>query len=138
MNDADILNQGWILETKARFPALFRGLDPLNFECGPGWEGLVVNLIEQLDGLGLPDLRVSQIKQKFGNLRVYVRGGDERAETQIARAQDASRNTCEWCGAPGDKDCQGAILTLCLACQAKRMRDRTRKDATEGTHGPHA
>ena len=98
----------------------------------------MIGLLEQLDSSGgLPDLRVSQIKQKFGDLRVYVRGGDERTEAQIARAQDVSRNTCEWCGALGAKDRQGAILTLCLACQAERRQESTREDKSEGLHGLH-
>jgi hypothetical protein len=91
----------WISATKARFPKLFREMDPFNFECGEGWESIVAGLCGHLDALPLPGLRILQIKEKFGDLRVYVEGGDEATIALIREAGALYGSVCEWCGSPG-------------------------------------
>jgi hypothetical protein len=127
----------WIAETVARFPRLFRGLDPFNFECGEGWQGIVAGLCERLEALARPQLKIVQIKEKFGDLRVYVEGGDEAAFALIREAGAASSTVCERCGAPGTKTSDGWILTLCPACQAKRALERKAR-TTPAPRSPHA
>ena len=89
----------WILDTRARFPQLFLGLPPYMFECGEGWKGIVTDLCERLETLARPQLKIAQIKEKFGDLRVYVEGGDEAAHALIRKAEACSSTICEWCGA---------------------------------------
>ena len=112
----------WVGETKARFPRLFRGLDPFGFACGEGWKGIVTGLCERLEALGRPRLKIVQIKEKFGGLRIYVEGGNKATFALVQEAEAASSAVCERCGAPGTKTSDGRLLTLCPACQNKRKR----------------
>jgi hypothetical protein len=50
---------------------LFRDIDPVDFVVGKGWEGIVTQACERLEGLHMVDLVVMQIKEKFGGLRIY-------------------------------------------------------------------
>lgn len=59
----------------------------------------------------------TQIKEKFGTLRVYYSGGDEFCEGIIAMAESMSAVTCEDCGVPGKVRDGGWIRTLCDACE---------------------
>lgn len=61
-----------------------------------------------------PDLRYIQIKQKFGELRVYVSGATDEARALINAAELRSRTVCEECGQPGNP-CQrrGWYRALC-------------------------
>lgn len=54
-----------------------------------------------------------QIKEKFGTLRFYARGGDEATGGMIHMAECMSAVTCEQCGAPGTTAGRGYIQTLC-------------------------
>jgi len=64
----------------------------------------------------VPQLCFTQIKEKFGTLRVYTRGGDEYCEGVISMATSMSAITCEECGMPGKKTGIGWITTLCDKC----------------------
>lgn len=63
-----------------------------------------------------------QIKEKFGTLRFYVRGGDEATGGMIQMAEVMSAVTCEQCGAPGHTAGRGWIRTLCDTHHAERDR----------------
>ncbi|AYM40392.1 hypothetical protein DYE20_01470 [[Mycobacterium] chelonae subsp. gwanakae] len=69
-----------------------------------GWEAIVDALRRDLAVLD-PELRVEQMKQKFGGLRVYVAAGDPAVAAavreRIAEAESASERTCEQCSRPG-------------------------------------
>ena len=69
-----------------------------------GWEAIVDALRRDLAELD-PELRVEQVKQKFGGLRVYVAAGDPAVAAavreRITEAESASERTCEQCGRPG-------------------------------------
>lgn len=54
---------------------------------------------------------MSQVKAKFGGLRLYVLGGDESPEGQrfaaqlseiVAAAAQRAARSCQMCGAPGE------------------------------------
>lgn len=64
-----------------------------------------VNLIMFGGFEGVPDLRVVDVKEKFGGLRYYVRHVPDRHALAIAeakqRAEERSFQTCEVCGEPG-------------------------------------
>lgn len=69
-----------------------------------GWEAIVNALRRDLTELD-PELRVEQVKQKYGELRVYVAAGDPSVAAAvrdlITEAESASERTCEQCGRPG-------------------------------------
>lgn len=56
-----------------------------------------------------------QVKEKFGGLRFYYRGGDEYIHGLAAMAESMSYATCEECGNPGSPNSGGWISTRCAA-----------------------
>lgn len=84
-------------------------------EAGSGWYELIRGLCREITQVCAQagrenDLFVDQIKEKYGELRFYchLKGGPEeesRALTHklydiIGRYEEASKQVCEWCGAP--------------------------------------
>lgn len=65
-------------------------------ECESGWKELYQPIIDLCELYGVT---VLQIKEKFGGLRIYVRG-DRSGELGkiISAAEEASFHTCEECG----------------------------------------
>jgi hypothetical protein len=107
------------------------------FEVGDGWFGLLKHGMEwikqHIDHLNYDDskypydLQVVQVKEKFGTLRFYVHGGDDRVDTIISAMELASGLICEWCGAAGEtRNDGGWFTTLCDACQEQRAEGRRR------------
>lgn len=94
------------------------------FEHGEGW----FNIIDQLcgniqnhidwqakQGREIPQVVAEQVKEKFGTLRFYYRGGDDIIDGMVRMAESMSGVTCEECGAPGETGGQGWISTRCEA-----------------------
>ncbi len=116
------------------------------FAAGDGWEPLIRRLAEKLEPIAREsDLRAVQVKEKFGELRFYVRSADgarvlpvaisETVRTAINAAEEESRRTCEHCGAAGSyRNFKGWLMVLCEACNGReqattinlRERDRRR------------
>lgn len=81
-----------------RYPALFadRTLPPeqtcmcRGMECGDGWFDLIDLLCSMIqfgiDQGDTPTVRIAQVKEKFGTLRFYIRGGNERVRGMIDMA----------------------------------------------------
>lgn len=112
---------GWIETTRERFPRLFALDSNWDFSCGDGWRDIVVSLCEHLAALDLPELRIVQVKQKLGGLRVYTRAGNEETSTLIQAAETEAWMTCEECGVPGERpSVQGRLATLCALCHRKQ------------------
>lgn len=61
----------------------------------------------------VPQVVVSQVKEKFGTLRFYYNGGDDIIDGMVRMAEAMSAVTCEECGAPGRQRSDGWIRTLC-------------------------
>lgn len=78
-----------------------------------GWVSLMTELHAELVAVS-PAFAYAQVKQKFGELRVYVSGATPEARDLIAAAEVRSRTICEVCGAPGSP-CQrrGWYRALC-------------------------
>ena len=93
-------------ETFEPFRDMFK--QSFGVSTNPGWYPLVEKLL--LDFRALPQeygmVRVNQIKEKFGGLRVYVEvsgSGDfkERVRDMIEQAEKEASRTCEVCAGPG-------------------------------------
>lgn len=95
---------------------------------GPGWYKIVESLCQNIDdhckwknmqyeqfGRGAPvePVIVEQIKEKFGGLRFYYTGGDDYVNGLVDMAESWADETCEDCGAPGQKRSGGWLRTLC-------------------------
>jgi hypothetical protein len=85
------------------------------FEHGDGWFDLVWRLCKQIEGVveeGKP-FKVTQVKEKFGELRFYIDGGNEAVFELIEIATEASRHICVVCGQPGRRRDDGWVRTKC-------------------------
>jgi hypothetical protein len=83
-------------------------------ECGDGW----YEIIRAFCWIAKDsDVRFSQIKEKFGGLRLYYYGGDDRIHGACSMAESMSYVTCERCGHPGKPNKGGWIMTLCETCR---------------------
>jgi len=88
---------------------------------GEGWFEILWSLCASLEKLaqteiteGRPPLRLVQVKEKYGSLRVYVDGGSDEAMELIDAAETASETICEVCGKPGNIQCiRGWDKCLC-------------------------
>lgn len=96
----------------------------LSISCGDGWFDLIYRMcidIEEFMNQYSKDefFRFTQIKEKYGGLRVYfICSCDESSlDDIIAEAEDESDKTCEQCGREGEnRDIGGWYKTLCGFC----------------------
>lgn len=74
----------------------------------------------------IPQVVAEQVKEKFGSLRFYYRGGDEYIHGLTAMAESMSGIICIGCGAPTRlKNRDGWIHNLCNTCDRKREEERS-------------
>ncbi len=78
-----------------------------------------------------PQLKATQVKEKFGGLRFYVMGDTEYSRGVITMAERLSRRTCEDCGMPGKDHGHGYQATRCSACDDKWVKLRDERQAQE-------
>ncbi len=93
-----------------RYPLLFAGrhLSPQETSmcwgctCGDGWFMLLDTLCERLqwwcDHNETPQVVLTQVKEKFGELRVHQRGASPEQRGMIEMARALSARSCEVCG----------------------------------------
>jgi hypothetical protein len=85
--------------------------------CGDGWYGLLDRLCSLLqwdtDKNGHPQVVAFQVKEKYGTLRFYTCGSDERQYGMISFAEHESGYICEVCGLPGEINEAGWMYTRC-------------------------
>lgn len=111
------------------FPTIFtntreyNGYQIWNVDCGDGWFNLLFTLCGQIqhyiDHAKIFSFRAVQVKEKFGGLRFYVVGADERIRGLIAMAEAMSYKICERCGNAGKPTSEGWVVTLCNPCRGK-------------------
>lgn len=93
-------------------------------DTGDGWYDLIDVLCAMLQDDtrqgGAPQVVATQVKEKYGGLRFYVRVADERQYAAIEFAEAMSLRLCEICGAPGKVNHAGWSMTRCDA----HVRDR--------------
>ena len=95
------------------------------FAVGKGWwpilQALCANIQHHIDWWNknhekhpiVEQVVVEQIKEKFGGLRFYYTGGDEKIQGMVRMAEAWADRSCEECGAPGTAGGKGWIRTLC-------------------------
>lgn len=103
----------------ADFPNLYEDVY-CGFSCGPGWLGIIRELSEVLEPLGV---KATQVKEKFAGLRFYTAPLPEeirdKARDAIQLATTKANKTCELCGKEGSlhkKNTGSLLCTLCKAC----------------------
>ncbi len=122
-----------------RYPNLFRDRhrDPSEslscmyrgFECGDGWFDLIDTLchliVSKVKERSMPPVTVKQVKEKFGSLRFYFRGGNENTFELRRIAEDQSAHTCELCGQLGK--ISSATRSISCLCPVHAAEDRDHK-----------
>jgi len=111
---------------------IMHGLMAFGFECGNGWLGILEELFSKIDEVvkrdKIKDFQVIQVKEKFGDLRVYVYGGNEEIAKLISDAEEQSIKTCEKCGFSGELQKIGRwYTTLCDKCKKKKLEGKEGK-----------
>jgi len=83
-------------------------------EHGDGWIDLVIATIVSIHQKGPGPWHTTQIKEKYGGIRIYYHGdvGDQGDEI-IEAAEMVSEHVCEVCGAPGRLRTGGWMMTRC-------------------------
>jgi hypothetical protein len=126
-DDRRAVSAAWRHDLVTRFAPWFEGVGwGYGFECSDGWGRLITDLTERISDVvggpeGAPDLRVIQVKEKFGGLRYYMHGVPKEhwdaVYDLVRRAGELSFHTCERCGRPGRMRQGGWVRTLCGPCE---------------------
>lgn len=95
-------------------------------EVGPGWGKLLDQLHAELAAVD-PNYQIVQVKEKFGDLRVYIEASyPDPLWDIIAAYERLSSGVCENCGQPGKHTDTRWIKTLCDPCAENRDSTRRR------------
>lgn len=90
----------------------------ISFDCGIGWKPLIDKIFEVMKNT---DIKVEQVKEKFGGLRFYTDLSNDEVDEIISEAEAESFKTCEFCGAKDDVTTEGGWLkTLCKDCRKNK------------------
>ena len=101
--------------------------------CFDGWYWIINRLcnsiqsyIDQNDHLKIEQVQATQVKEKFGRLCFYYRGGDGDIRGMVSLAELMSYHICEECGFTENVGhTKGWIYTLCEKCS---LTDERYKD----------
>lgn len=96
-------------------------LGEFHVEIFQGWYSIIYKLLDEFVNLAVEgnSVKIVQIKEKFGGLRVYVDliGSDEfkkKIRALISSAEKESLLTCEICSKPGKlENIDGWFVTVC-------------------------
>lgn len=97
--------------------------DMFGIECGEGWYHLIEPIVKYIDDYNskiddtMKQIHITQIKEKYARLEIYVSYGTKELYDMIEKAGDESELTCEYCGTKENVGCtQGYYQTLCYDC----------------------
>jgi len=93
-------------------------------ECvGPGWAGLIHEAYRFIRQYRPFRVSVTQVKEKYGTLRIYVSSGPGNLFDEMEEILEKSSRVCEQCGRPGKTRWDlGWVLTLCDSCIDKKAQ----------------
>lgn len=84
---------------------------------GAGWSGLIDELFDLFEQY---KSEPTQIKEKFGQLRIYAFPANEEMYDAIEEIEKRSAKICETCGAPSKIHNRGGWLkSICKPCLEK-------------------
>ena len=111
-----------------KYPRLFKDVNaPMTETCicwgvetGDGWYDLIDQACQKITEVD-PNAYFTQIKEKYGTLRMYLVGNDA-AQDAAEYAESQSSRICEKCSSTEDVTTSGGWLqTLCKNCREKRV-----------------
>lgn len=96
------------------------------FACDDGWCALLEAagqaIEQQNEADDEPTVRAIQVKEKFGQLRLYTDKSTPEAYAVTKLVETLSAKMCEWCGKTKGtrrRDQAGHLKTLCVSCAAE-------------------
>jgi len=100
-----------------------------DFSISDGWLTIITSLLKSIENdikyNDMPDVKIIQIKQKFGGLRVYYDGGNDATRGMVTMSMVITEETCEDCGSTEDiSQTSGYIRTLCTKCKNNHEVER--------------
>jgi len=109
-----------------KFPDLF-DIGGYFISCGydKGWKDIVEEALEKIQKLNkkldeCDIIKIIQIKEKFGGLRIYTNIYNDDAELILKDAERKAKYTCECCGSHNNVTSKGSwIKTYCEKCHQK-------------------
>ena len=79
---------------------------------GAGWAPLVNRVFDKLETIK-GNVKIIQVKEKYGGLRVYTDYSNEELDKVIYDAEHESLEMCEQCGQPGKLRGKSWYYTSC-------------------------
>ncbi len=115
-------------EIKAEYQEYF--MDCNDFSIGGGWLPIIEAFLELVNvdkELGLDPLeepiKLLQIKEKFGALRIYYTGGSDQCADWVDFAEALSGKICEYCGRPSTTRTVEPVKNLCEPCVGEHTKN---------------
>lgn len=97
----------------------------IRFEISKGWYDIAENFFKNIKKI--KGVEVIQIKQKFGELRIYVSHTNDKIEKLIKVSTEEAEHTCEMCGVNnewvGKKRPRFWIFNICDECLAVKCKE---------------
>lgn len=108
------------METTEKLPLPF---ELFGVECEKGWYKLIEPVYEYIkeynkDKKEEDQICFTQIKEKWGLLRIYVNFGTKELYKLIDEAEEKSANVCEYCGSEENVGMRETVwlTTMCIDC----------------------
>jgi len=100
----------------------------IGFDTDVGWNDLIDKALLKLNELNNKDpeledeykIKVLQIKEKYGGLRLYTNWSNDAIDAIVDEAETEAAQTCEHCGSKDNVTTEGGWLkTYCSGCSKK-------------------
>ncbi len=128
---SELCEYGLLTKKESQEPIAWYGI-----ECGCGWYQIIRDVIDMIDSYCrehkiIDGVRVVQIKEKFGGLRIYI-NYDERINMKDCTAIESiiddgvirASKVCEVCGRLAKLRRGGYLQVLCWLCNFKKWYNR--------------
>jgi hypothetical protein len=94
------------------------------FEVGPGWLKILEKRLPDIDRIvkekKLTDFRITQVKEKFGEIRIYSNWSIDEIDDVLHEIEDECGKTCETCGSGSAIfRTDGWLRVSCQECEDK-------------------
>jgi len=112
-------------EIEQKLTEIFPWVDSTQFDCGDGWQWIIVAMLKEIDDYYFKARRICKIdiiqcKEKFGYIDMYYYVDDKSRDAIskiVAKYEQLSKSTCEICGAEGRAiNMSGWISVRCEEC----------------------
>ncbi len=103
------------------------------FEVSKYWLPILAKGFDDISAIvkeqGLKDFRITQVKEKFGGLRIYCMYYTDEIDEVIDRMEAEVETVCESCGKPGELRTEGWMVVRCDECQKNWFEKQYEKEA---------